>query len=1100
MGTDREKPAILGAFPLSEAQLAAAMARKCDVAVTAGAGTGKTRTLVARYLSLLDGGMPLRQIVALTFTRKAAREMRNRVRREIDRFLAQENLDSDDIWRWQGYYNELDAARIGTIHNICGDILRAHPAEAAIDPQFVVLDETQSALLAQEAVEMTLAWAVQEEGLDPLFALLRERELRQLLAVFLSSRLAVKEVLQEIAPATILQHWQTQLQANKDLEITKLRSDSNFINAGRILAGNKANNPEDKAEQQRLLVVSALEELRGNEPGAQSRNLEVLYGINLVGGSQKSWPNGNEQLKEVKAALRLLREMVRKRPSLCLSLNAQDAAIAAAMPAIYTAANHVQTSYRALKSEREGLDFDDLEELAIDLLENHPPVRDYWQSQIEALLVDEFQDTNEHQRHFIRLLCPQRDRLFIVGDGKQSIYRFRGADVSVFATEKELIGQQGGRLIDLDVSYRAHEALLEGMNQLLQPVLGDDGPDREPWVAPFAALQAGTKKASRDLPSPYVEFQVTVGIKAKALPRAADVLAERLSTLHSQSGFDYGQMAILCRASNAFQYYEDALDRAGIPYLTVAGKGFYDRLEIRDLLNALQAIADPHDDLALVGLLRSAACGLSDVTLYRLAKAQQADHSLWDSLQNGAALDDGEEWKRLQTAVDLLRDLNQQAGRLPVAAILTQFLEKTFYRAILRRAGEIRALRNVTKLLVDVHDSQLVSVTALLEYVQLLRESGSREGEARAMSGGAVQIMSIHAAKGLEFPVVVLGDAGSAGGGSRGTIVDGDLGILLSGKNDDQIRAASYELGSIKAKAQEAAERARLLYVALTRAEQMLFINGTVLRSKKGELSWSGWLKELAKIIELDGVDLSTYDEFGAGCHLFDFMLNDTAVQAAVYEPNYCSSVVTPLATSFEVGDELEPVKSLQEPLIREEDWKTADDSESQSKLYFEARGEQAEVTNRVVGLLVHEALAMWRFPGPGFDEWVNRRSIGFRLSGERQRHLVLEGTSQMLAHFRQHELYREMAGARRRLHEVPYSMQHNGRVDNGRIDVLFEDERGWTVVDYKTGYAPKEADIKHLRRYGTAVSELMGSSPRLLLCYLNYQGGVRVHEVKLLS
>ena len=155
----QQPPDILQAYPLSTPQQAAALARG-DVAVTAGAGTGKTRTLVARYLALLAADRPLRQIVAITFTRKAAREMRNRVRREIAAYLAQPGLAAAERQRWQAHFNGLDAARIGTIHNLCAEILRAHPAEAGIDPRFAVLDETQTALLLREAAEAALTWAV----------------------------------------------------------------------------------------------------------------------------------------------------------------------------------------------------------------------------------------------------------------------------------------------------------------------------------------------------------------------------------------------------------------------------------------------------------------------------------------------------------------------------------------------------------------------------------------------------------------------------------------------------------------------------------------------------------------------------------------------------------------------------------------------------------------------------------------------------------------------------------------------------------------------------------------------------------------------------
>ena len=1101
----KDKAVILQSFSLSYEQEAAVLARYCDVAVTAGAGTGKTRTLVARYLSLLAEGVPLRQIAALTFTRKAAREMRNRVRSQIDAYLTQGDLDDSEAALWRGYYNDLDAARIGTIHNLCADILRAHPAQVAIDPKFVVLDETEAALLIQDAVESTLGWAAETEGLDLLFSLLRERQLIELLTLFLRKRLATREILGAFDPQRILEHWEQQIKLSRESETTRLLADPAFITAGRLLVENEANTPDDKAEQQRRAVLRALQTLHNGPSEDSADALAVLLGINLVGGSQKSWPGGKEQLQEMKEALRTIREIVKLRKLLTIQINAQDETIAAAIPAIFAAAGKAQQVYADLKRERDALDFDDLEDLAIKLLADHPDVQSYWQSQIQALLVDEFQDTNAHQRKFIRLLCPDAGKLFIVGDGKQSIYRFRGADVSVFAAEKEIIKGQNGRLIDLDVSYRAHEALLVGMNQLLQPVLGEDGPHREFWEAPFSALRAGSKEAQPQLGPPFIEFHLALGNKGKALPAAAGALAEQLSRYHHEQGIDYGAMAILCRASNAFQYYEDALDRAGIPYLTVAGKGFYDRPEIRDLLNALQAIADPHDDLALVGLLRSPACGLSDVTLYHLAKARKINQSFWESLQMESSIGDSEEKKRLEWTVDLVRELNLQAGRLSVAAILTQFLARTTYRAILRRAGEGRALRNVDKLVVDVHDSQLVSLSALLEYIQLRRESGSREGEARSMAGGVVQIMSIHAAKGLEFPLVVLGDAGSSSGGSPGTIFDRDLGILLPVKNDDQIRAGIYEFGVYKEEQQESAERARLLYVALTRAEQVLLISGTGKLVKSG-LSWSGWLEELAEICGLNAIEINDYDEDGQGCQSFDLLLQDTAVRVAIYEPNYQPVVAESTVGLLESAAVFSPVKALQDPWIKEKGLEEEEEP-AQDRLWHRIGESGTHEALRIAGLLTHRALASWRFPGPGFEEWLREQCKVYRLSAEGQVDEIVKRVIIILRALKQNKLFQEIDSAERRLHELPYSIVTDEGLDNGRIDLLFKDARGWAVVDFKTrsfnnnrssqNYLKAgEAEEQRLRQYGTAVHKLIGERPRLLICILSYSGGSYVHNV----
>lgn len=1100
-------PPILQTLSLSEPQQMAALARSGDVAVTAGAGTGKTRTLVARYLALLADGLPLRQIVAVTFTRKAAREMRNRIRQEIGAYLSAGLADESESRRWQAAYNDLDAARIGTIHNLCAEILRAHPAEAGIDPRFAVLDETQAALLAQEAVEAALAWAVQIETLTPLFGLLRERPLQDLLLFLLQNRLAVQAITQQLPPGHILAHWQSQIQAEQTALLAQLLADPAFMAAATVLRRSQAHNPNDLAEVPRQLAITALDSLEGETLAGQLRNLAVLDEIKLAGGSQKNWPGGKEELDAVKSALKCLRGMWQERPLLKLRLNPQDEAIAAAMPAVYALFVYADQFYQARKAERDGLDFDDLEALSMRLLESQPAVRAYWQAQMSALLVDEFQDTNTHQRQLIRLLCPDAGKLFIVGDAKQSIYRFRGADVAVFAAEKAHIARQNGRIIDLDTSYRAHELLLAGINHLLRPVLGDDSPERPSYAAPFAPLRPGTKKLAAGLTTPFVEFHLALGNKGDALPLAAVGLAGRLAQLHADHDLDYGAMAILCRGSNSFQYYENALDAAGIPYLTVAGKGFYERPEIRDLLNALQAIADPHDDLALAGLLRSPACGLSDVALYRLRQAQPMGGSLWQTAQQTAA--DADADLDLRTAVTLVQELNQQVGRKPVADIFKQFLDQTQYRAILRRTGQPRALRNVAKLLADIHGSELVSVSEFLEYAQTLRDSGSREGEARATAGGAVQIMSIHAAKGLEFPVVVLGDAGSGSPRSGGVLVDGRLGILLPQKDETQEQAASYQLGALLAKEQEDAETARLLYVALTRAEQLLFISGAAPQNKAGRFSGRGWLGQLAAIVGLENTDLSGYDEAGDGRFIVECAAADTAVRAAIYEPNY-KPPIWPAAKDVGdgVGERPSSYPPLQEPIAAPTlpDADSPDEDTPQRVWQVVPAGRRPEAPAWVIGSLVHQALALWRFPGADFAPWVWARAREFGLTDAKQLAHAQTESARLLQRFRRSALFQEMDQADQRLPEVPYSYLVNGRVQTGYIDMLYEQAGSWTLVDFKTDHVGSEADLQRLlsqtdytqqlRQYGRAVQQLLGITPRLKLCLLNYGREVRLIDV----
>ncbi|MFW6162979.1 MAG: UvrD-helicase domain-containing protein, partial [Planctomycetota bacterium] len=902
-------------------QRPAVSSRECDVVVTAGAGTGKTRTLVARYLSLLADGKSLRSIVAITFTRKAAREMRNRVRAEVQRYLTRPDLTPEQRDRWQAVYAGLDAARIGTIHSLCAEILRAHPAEARVDPRFQVLEEGQAALLRQEVLDAALAWAADEPDVVGLFTLFDGPDaLRGVLQALLQQRLdalaAFAAVAFDAVPDDPLTHWRQALRDQQWVRLGALLSDPAWVDAVDTLRRAASTDPDDAMARQRRWVLSTIDAVAGRpdseaEPlDAQLAALSRLDEINLGGGSYKAWAGGKADKVAVKDALGTLRTLWRDHEDLLeLELTPLDEELAAALPGLEAVFRFTCQRYQAEKRSQRTLDFDDLESGAVALLRNHSAVRARWQRAVEAILVDEFQDTNARQRDLVRLLCGDAGSLFIVGDAKQSIYAFRGADVTVFRAERDRIVGDDGEGWPLSTSYRAHRGLVQALNDLLRPVLGEEDDPRRPWAEPFAPIEPHREDPVPGVEPPYVEFHLAVGNKGDgALDRAARALVGRLAERLEGDGLDdcpghglgdsplgYGDVAILCRASSSFGYYEDALDEAGVPYVTVAGRGFYERPEIRDLLNALRALSDPTDDLTLVGLLRSPAVALSDAAIYRLVRARDEASApgdgvepLWDVLRRGEAAPGAVAEARAARAASLVRELHAMAGRVEVGDLLKAFLDATNYRAALLKAGQERAVRNVDKLLNDAHASGLVGVGGFLETISGLRDSGAREGEARAVAGGAVQIMSVHQAKGLEFPIVVLGDAAWGGGGAgSGVLADLDLGVLLPVKDPEEDEwAAVYRLARAREADRAAAEADRLLYVAATRAREKLFVSGHLGGIKKDNTPYKlgGWLGMLGPPLGLDAIEIA-YDEEGSAVHHRELRVGDTTVDCLIYEP-----------------------------------------------------------------------------------------------------------------------------------------------------------------------------------------------------------------------
>lgn len=1135
--SDEQRPAVTG--------------RGSDIAVTAGAGAGKTRTLVARYLSLLADGVPLRAIVAITFTRKAAREMRTRVRQEIRRFLQTADLSDEELRRWSGTYEELDAARIGTIHSLCAEILRHHPAAVGIDPRFEMLDEGQMALLRAQVVESVLGWAAENAEVTPLFDLFGDAGLQRVLASMLAKRLDVADAWAPIAGnpwAAWLPHLIAPLRTFFDdatvqaniADLVALRSDGTLARAA--VAGD-ALAPDLVVA---LAHIDAIAAARAVDDWAEvSRHLAPLRGALKQKGRQANWAPARP--KDAIASLQarydaVLADLVGKGIDLDLDRHLARTVL----PALMTVFEQACAAYDRSKVQLRALDFDDLEATALRLLQEDAEARTYWQGEIRALLVDEFQDTNERQRALLQALngdggrpvehpdASTHGKLFIVGDAKQSIYRFRGADVTVFRTERQAI-EARGQGVDLATSYRAHREMVEALNALLRPVLGElEDPDR-PYVEPFSALAHHRDAPAAGLMRPYVELHLAVGTKTGgALDRAAKALVDRLADLVERGGItlpdrdpetgqeatrhlNYGDVAILCRAATSFPFYEDALEEAGIPYLTIAGRGFYDRPEVRDVVNALRALADPTDDLALAGLLRSPAFGLSDMALYRLRTAQRhaALPSLWAQVLEGTDL--GDEVPRAAHAADVIARLHAMVGRTPLADVLKAFLDATAYRAILLGTGA-RAVANVDKLLSDAHASGIVSVAAFVEYLAELRDVASREGEARSLASGAVQIMTVHQAKGLEFPIVVIGDAGrSSPGGGGGFLVDCDLGVVPNlrvrvTQDEEPVSSLAYALAKRREADQEAAESDRLLYVAATRVRELLLISGTVGVNKSG-LSLGGWLKRLDLALGLTTA-VPDCDATGDRVHRVPLPLGAQEARCTVYEPE------APLPeASIRAGDAPEarplPPEDLRMlgPVMgaaQHTDEATQDVDRDPPRRVWRVvpRTSTDRAPAWVVGELVHQALREWRFPGDHPDEfysWVAGEADVLGLADEVRVTDAVRRAARILTRFQATALYDAMVSAEQQLSEVPYSvLDREGRLDAGVIDALYYAGGIWHLVEFKTDalrdpdglasppYATEHVD--QVRRYLVAAERLLGQRPRPVLCYLNCGG--RVHLV----
>jgi ATP-dependent helicase/nuclease subunit A len=1083
------------------------------IAVIAGAGSGKTLSLVGRYLYLLEKGYPIRSILAITFTEKAAREMRSRIRHAVLPHLLPAGEEP-------GVRGSIDSARIGTIHSLCAEILRSHPAEAELDPAFEVLEEGLASALQAEAVGAALAWAACDTQVAALFEPFKENELRQILNALMSRRLDVEVLLPQgrLTGQGVRDEFESTL-ASYLAEHLDTSQWSDYISS---LAMHRSTSSEDKLELARQSVLAQWKEVQQARAARQwdsvLASLAALRKAISTQGQKNNWDD-IEAVRDLMKGLRgqydddfkFLAEKSR------FSLDEQ---VAAHLPAVYRLFEQTCLEYGRVKGERQTLDFDDLESLAARPLIENPDVRAQTQSELRAVLVDEFQDTNDRQRQIVYALTgfsPDADPLqqedidtpapmqatsasvdlFIVGDSKQSIYRFRQADVTVFRQVQSDIQAAGGQLIDLNLTFRAHKRLVDSLNSVLSPILGEADDPSRPYLVPFAPLRAYRQEPAREnIRPPFIEFHLGLGDSAEEGRFAsAQALARRLQELHQEEGFAWGDMALLFRSSTAFPVYEFALEAAGIPFLTIAGRGFYERPEIRDLLNALAAIADPTDDLALAGLLRSPAFAIPDAELYHLRFPENSTTpvKLFDSLKQNAHWIGAQEHTPTGASVlhsyEVLSELHSLSGRAPAAAVLKRFLDLTRYRAILSTSpGGARLVRNVDKLLADAHRSRLVSLPDFLAYVQSLRDVSFREGEAPADSStaGAVQLMTVHKAKGLEFPLTVIADASYEHRGGSPKIQVAHR-LLLDLRADD-FHPTAWQLAARREAELEEAEDRRLLYVAATRAREKLLINGYV-KQKKDGLELRGWLGKFAFL------------ETAVPGH----PLLEDGIYAAVYPYSYAeaSNLPQPAPAPLTEPARASDLLGVLTPAPPQDDEKArARESDPPRRVWRIVSKRESRAPAWLVGRLVHESLRRWHFPDADFDTFLRPFALESGLTDEAQIRTAIQGSRRMLEHLRAHPLFNELEAAERH-HEVPYYLSDpDGR---GIIDLLYRSASNWCIIDFKTDEVHSEEEARdtirragydrQLARYAEAIEKQLKIQAKTRLVFLNVDGEVKVFE-----
>ncbi|MEA2218238.1 MAG: ATP-dependent helicase/nuclease subunit, partial [Solirubrobacteraceae bacterium] len=825
----------------------------------ANAGSGKTSVLVERFVrSVLEDGVRPQRILAITFTDRAAGELRARVReRFVELGRRDEARDTETAW-------------VSTIHGFCARMLRAHAIAAGLDPAFGVLDEAGARTLRDVAWDRALgAWLDGAHGAAAL----------DLVAAYDTDRL--RRMI-----ATVHDVLRSSGQTRPELPAAPAVGDPRALRAelasaaaaaaaelGRAGDGKRVGEAREK-------VARCMALLGGGADGAVARRGE---------GAAEGGAEGVAALADLRfgASANALRTDACTRYLGALAAYAgacRDRAAAAAAARLDELLRGYASAYAAAKRERAALDFDDLELFARDLLAAEPALRRSYAERFDRVMVDEFQDSNPRQLALFEAL--DRDDLFVVGDEQQSIYGFRHADVDVFRRRRTALAASG-RVATLATNFRSRGEILDTVNAAFAPRLGED----------FVALREG--REHEDAPAPLVELLLTdqVGWDADdapdlgELPRTqpwrhaeARLLAQRVRDLVDDGDARPEEIVVLLRGLGDLPVYERALEDQGLLTLSVGGRGYWGRQVVRDLCAWLAALANPRDETALYGVLASPLVGVSSDALAHVARAGRGN--AWraiarafaepaapepaddlavraapepaDDLAARAAppepADDLAACAAPEPADDLATRLRPDdrerlrsfahrfaaeralAPRLGLDELLRRVVDATGYDLhVLSLSGGARRLANVHKLLrlaADFERDNGRDVRGLADLATAELEAEARETDAPVELGDvkAVRLMSIHAAKGLEFGTVCVADLGRRRPGDEDDLlVDGaEIGLRLVGLDGSSERALAYERLRDRARERSAREEERVLYVAATRARERLILSGGV--------------------------------------------------------------------------------------------------------------------------------------------------------------------------------------------------------------------------------------------------------------------------------
>jgi len=1056
--------------------------------VEAGAGSGKTAGLVDRMVALLAAGKcEPEKLAAVTFTRKAAGELKERFQAGLEKRLREEK-DAAKRERLSEALEKIERVFTGTIHSFCSRVLRERPIEAGIAPDFQEVEEG-----LEEKMLSDLAWeeyvvaigAGEPQKLDEL------EELDLSIAV-------LKEAFRLINNYSDVEIKKVK-KSRPDFTQARIALDCFCKQAEKLLPAEEPSGNWDKLQELSRQAISWQEYFDLKDDRYLMRLFNILN-CN-VGYTQNRWYEQyiNQGIEPKKAKERGLAEA----DQLLAAFEAlRDNYIARAITEWHEYRHYhilkfiepATEYYREYRRRNNVLTFQDLLMLTAELLGDNPGIRKYFRERFTHLLVDEFQDTDPIQAQIMFYMTgleldekdwaktkPKPGSLFVVGDPKQSIYRFRRADIATYNLVKDLIVNSGGEILNLNTNFRSLPSLISWGNQFFNGLFNA----LPPYQAEFKNMEYVRRKSSGcaegvfSLSSPKVYRHSPVPIVEDNADKVGDFIEKALSGTFMLSSYDEGEKCEVARKPEPQDFliitykkdylalYARALEKRGIAYSLSSGGGFSDSDELRELVVLLEALADPGNQAALVAVLRGIFFGVSDDQLYRFKK-QGGNFSYLSSLPRSLDKDLEEiftpTWAMLKEFWLQTRKLTSGSAIEKIAGEIGLI---SYALASEMGVGKASCVLQAVELVRSRESCGVTGFNEAVDYLKLLIEEGVEEEI--ALDGGsnpAVRIINLHKAKGLEAPVVIL--AGPAGR----KVYDPTLHIDRSKKNAEGYLLITKKKGEYhkeilglppdwdnKMSEEEKyrdAEINRLLYVAATRAKDLLVIS-----TYAGKPEISPWFPLEGSIDSFDVVDALEYVDSLEPVHSADEGENGIKeIKAA----------------------EDQSKKITEDELIKARDEIAGSFNEIAKPTYSHVSGtnlgeekltpvRKQKGKGTEWGTLVHSVLEdlvrMKVSAGASSDCSPATKDLEILaekvIKHEGQDPAYKEDLVELLANFIESALWQRVCAAEEVLVETPFGFWEGCQYSTGIVDLAFREGGGWVLVDYKSDLIESDAHQKAL-------------------------------------